>query len=132
MNGRNTTVKAKTGALPRPHSAYNIFFILERTRLAEDSAGEGLPATSPHITKITSPVLEFSGYDMLRLPILPPRFRDLQSLPLNWFVPGRNVKRKHVATNGSEWYKHQGVESLYVFLLIPSSHSPHLTLNSKQ
>ena len=104
MNGRNTPVKANKGALPRAHSAYNIFFILERTRLAEDYSGEGSPpATSPHIAKIASPVLEFAGYDMLRLPILPPRFRDLQTLPLNWFVPGRNAKRKHVATNGSEW-----------------------------
>ena len=103
MNGRNTTVKTKTGALPRPHSAYNIFFILERTRLAEDYSGGGSPAASPHIAKIASPDLEFAGYDRLRLPILPPCFRDLQSLPLNWFVPGRNAKRKHVATNGSEW-----------------------------
>ena len=96
MNGYTTT----NLVIARPHNAYNIFFILERAKLIQDCINNGkcLNENESFIQQIIcSP--DFRGYDHLILPELPPQYHDLQ-LPADWYVPGRNAKRKHKATHG--------------------------------
>ena len=82
--------------LARPYNVYNIFFILERARIIQQFCAQDAP-----IQLSSSPSINFFGYELLSLPDLPPRYCDL-ILPPDWFVPGKNAKRKHVATNGRE------------------------------
>lgn len=92
---------AKLKHLARPYNVYNIFFILERARLIQQ-ASVCVQAANIFTPAIQSPPSsDCSGYELLYLPELPPRYHDLQ-LPPNWYVPGKNAKRKHVATNGRE------------------------------
>jgi len=83
--------------LARPCNVYNIFFILERARIIQQfCSGKDAPAI-----QLSPSSINFFGYEQLSLPDLPPRYCDL-ILPPDWFVPGKNAKRKHVATNGRE------------------------------
>ncbi len=84
--------------LARPHNAYNIFFILERAKLIQECVQEGYIEKAHSIHQVSS---DLRGYNQLVLPDLPPRYQDLQ-LPPDWYVPGRNAKRKHKATHGCE------------------------------
>ncbi len=83
--------------LSRPCNVYNIFFILERARIIQQFCAQDAPA----IQSSSSSSINYFGYELLSLPDLPPRYCDL-ILPPDWFVPGKNAKRKHVATNGRE------------------------------
>ena len=79
------------------HNAYNIYLIVERSRLIHEMEGSsGTAAVQNH-------QYDLAGYDLLPLPDLPPRFQKLQ-LPLGWFVPGKNSKRKHTKTHGCELF----------------------------
>jgi hypothetical protein len=93
-------IVVKPQGLTRPYNVYNIFFILERARLLEEVCAQGSNAKSRQPS--SSPV-DFSEYDLLCLPVLPPRYQFLE-LPPDWYVPGKNAKRKHVATNGREFH----------------------------
>ena len=84
----------------QPHNAYNIYFMLERYQLIHEMEGLcGIAAVQNH-QQIS---YDLAGYDFLPLPDLPPRFQKLQ-LPLGWFVPGKNSKRKHTKTHGCELF----------------------------
>jgi hypothetical protein len=41
---------------------------------------------------------DLDGYESLSLPNLPPRYQHLH-LPMGWFVPGKNSKRKQTKSN---------------------------------
>jgi hypothetical protein len=99
MNTMENRIVVKPQSLARPYNVYNIFFILERARLIEEVCTQGSNVKSRQPS--SSPV-DFFGYDLLCLPDLPPRYRFLD-LPPDWYVPGKNAKRKHVATNGREF-----------------------------
>ena len=86
----NIIVTLANRRLAQPHNAYNIYFMLERYKLIHDM--EGSCGTAAY---------DLNGYDLLTLPDLPPGFQNLQ-LPLGWFVPGKNSKRKHKKTHGCE------------------------------
>jgi hypothetical protein len=90
----------KQQSLARPYNVYNIFFILERARLIQACDQVAKYKTAP-AKQLPSSSVDFSGYDLLYLPDLPPRYHDLL-LPPDWYVPGKNAKRKHVATHGRE------------------------------
>ena len=94
MNGSATRRKV----IARPHNAYNIFFILERARLIHDCVEGGSIEKARAIHLSSS---DLRGYDQLVLPDLPQRYQDLE-LPPDWYVPGRNAKRKHEKTHGCE------------------------------
>jgi hypothetical protein len=88
----DTKVTLANRRLAQPHNAYNIYFMLERYKLIHDM--EGSCGTAAY---------DLNGYDLLTLPDLPPGFQNLQ-LPLGWFVPGKNSKRKHNKTHGRELF----------------------------
>ena len=90
----------KQQSLARPYNVYNIFFILERARLVRACEHAANGKTAPAKQLPTSSV-DFSRYDLLCLPDLPPRYNGLV-LPPDWYVPGKNAKRNHVATHGRE------------------------------
>jgi hypothetical protein len=90
----------KQQSLARPYNVYNIFFILERARLVQACEQAAMYKAAP-AKHMPSSSADFTGYDLLCLPDLPPRYHDLL-LPPDWFVPGKNAKRKHVATHGRE------------------------------
>jgi len=96
----NTKVPLVNRRLVQPHNAYNIYFILERHKLIEEMEGLCGTAAVQHHRQIS---YNLTGYDFLTLPDLPPRFQNLQ-LPLGWFVPGKNSKRKHRKTHGCEYF----------------------------
>jgi hypothetical protein len=84
----------------QPHNAYNIFFMLERYLLVQETGRlSGIEAADQN----QQPSYDLAGYKCINLPDLPPRFCSL-ILPRGWFVPGKNVKRKrkHVKTHGGE------------------------------
>ena len=96
----NIKVTLANRRLAQPHNAYNIYFILERYKLIyemEWSCGTGAVQHHPQIS------YDLAGYDFLTLPDLPPPYQNLQ-LPLGWFVPGKNSKRKHRKTHGCELF----------------------------
>ncbi len=90
--------------LAQPLNAYNIYYVLERQRLIDEIK---LRMWDPDAVKeelyglFSLYDLSGSGYDCLSLPDFPPRFINLQ-MPLGWYVPGRNSKRKHVRSHGCE------------------------------
>ena len=84
----------------RPYNVYNLFFILERARLIQACIEDVSSGTAAAIQQ-SSTSYHVAGYDHLCLPELPPRYHGLQ-LPSDWCVPGKNARRKHVATNGRE------------------------------
>jgi hypothetical protein len=74
-----------------PHNAYNVFFKLERFRIVDmmmDASSSESESNEQHKS------YDLDGYESLVLPDLPPRYQHLQ-LPMGWFVPGKNSKRKH-------------------------------------
>jgi len=76
-----------------PHNAYNVFFTLERLRI--DAFDKMMDASSSESeTNQLQKSYDLDGYESLVLPDLPPRYQHMQ-LPLGWFVPGKNSKRKH-------------------------------------
>jgi hypothetical protein len=75
-----------------PHNAYNVFFTLERLRIVDMMMDAS--SSSESETDQLHKSYDLDGYESLVLPDLPPRYQHLQ-LPLGWFVPGRNSKRKH-------------------------------------
>ena len=88
--------------LVQPLNAYNIYFMLERHKLVDEMEGLCGTAAVQHHRQIS---YDLAGYDFLTLPLpdLPPRYQNLQ-LPLGWFVPGKNSKRKHRKTHGCEYF----------------------------
>lgn len=85
--------------LSQPHNAYNVFFTLERLRLIDKKTA--VDATSGKVVQTPSQSFDLNGYESLALPDLPPRYQHLQ-LPIGWFVPGKNSKRKHTKSNECE------------------------------
>ena len=76
---------------PQPSNVYNVFFTLERFRLIDTMAdASSTKSEANHLQKS----YDLDGYESLALPDLPPRYQHLQ-LPMGWFVPGKNSKRKH-------------------------------------
>lgn len=94
----------KQQGLARPYNVYNIFFILERALISQAHSVHQNPHGETPTHQQLSSSIDFCGYDGLCLPDFPPRYTGLL-LPLDWYVPGKNAKRKHVATNGSEFNK---------------------------
>jgi hypothetical protein len=94
----NMKVTLANKRLAQPHNAYNIYFMLERYMLIHEMEGLGRTAAAEHHQQIS---YDLGGYDLLTLPDLPPQFQNLQ-LPVGWFVPGKNSKRKHTKTHGCE------------------------------
>ena len=84
----------------RPYNVYNIFFILERARLIQTCAEVTAVGKTPEIDQSTSSC-DVAGFDLLCLPDLPPRYHGVH-LPPDWYVPGKNAKRKHVSKHGCE------------------------------
>ena len=89
--------------LSQPHHAYNVFFTLERLRLIDKKttvdATSGKVVQTPSQQQIS---YDLDGYESLALPDLPPRYQHLQ-LPMGWFVPGKNSKRKHTKSKEREF-----------------------------
>lgn len=89
--------------LSQPHHAYNVFFTLERLRLIDKKttvdATSGKVVQTPSQQQIS---YDLDGYESLALPDLPPRYQHLQ-LPMGWFVPGKNSKRKHSKSKEREF-----------------------------
>jgi hypothetical protein len=74
-----------------PHNAYNVFFKLERFMIVDmmmDASSSESESNEQHKS------YDLDGYESLVLPDLPPRYQHMQ-LPMGWFVPGKNSKRKH-------------------------------------
>lgn len=91
---------------------YNIFFILERAKLAkeyEQKAKKGgktrAVAAALRKKQLASSAAapgDLGGFDLVHLlPEFPPRYHDLK-MPPDWYVPMGKANRKHVATNGCE------------------------------
>ena len=97
MKASKPTTAKKT--LARPHNCYNIFFLLERERLLQSR-----PDYNPiQAAAALSPVPEdVAGYGYLELPDLPTRYKGLVMQPA-WYVPGRNINRKHVKSHGCKF-----------------------------
>ena len=86
---------------PQPSNAYNVFFTLERFRLIDTMANA---SSSESETNQQQKSYDLDGYESLALPDIPPRYQHLQ-LPMGWFVPGKNSKRKHTKSkNNCELY----------------------------
>ncbi len=86
---------------PQPSNAYNVFFTLERFRLIDTMANA---SSSESETNQQQKSYDLDGYESLALPDIPPRYQHLQ-LPMGWFVPGKNSKRKHTKSeNDCELY----------------------------
>ncbi|KAL3760224.1 hypothetical protein ACHAWU_001734 [Discostella pseudostelligera] len=94
----------------RPYNVYNIFFILERAKLAkeyEQKAKKGgktrAVAAALRKKQLASSAAapgDLGGFDLVHLlPEFPPRYHDLK-MPPDWYVPMGKANRKHVATNG--------------------------------
>ncbi len=96
----------KQQSLARPYNVYNIFFILERARIVQAAIEHATNGATTPAKQLQSSSADFSGYDLLCLPDLPPRYHDL-ILPPDWYVSGKNAKRKHVATHGRELLKNR-------------------------
>jgi hypothetical protein len=79
-----------------PHNAYNVFFTLERLRIVDMMMDA---SSSESETNQLQKSYDLDGYESLVLPDLPQRYHHLQ-LPLGWFVPGKNSKRKHTKNRG--------------------------------
>jgi hypothetical protein len=108
----NIKVTLANRRLAQPHNAYNIYFMLERYKMIHEMEGLCGTAAVQHHHQIS---YDLSGYDLLTLPDLPPRFQNLQ-LPLGWFVPGKNSKRKHIKTRGCELFDIDAAFSARSFL----------------
>jgi hypothetical protein len=78
-----------------PHNAYNVFFTLERMRIV-DTMMDASSGESESNKQQKS--YDLAGYESLVFPDLPPRYQHLQ-LPMGWFVPGKNSKRKHTKSH---------------------------------
>ena len=86
---------------PQPSNVYNVFFTLERFRLIDTMADA---SSSESETNQQQKSYDLDGYESLALPDIPPRYQHLQ-LPIGWFVPGKNSKRKHTKSeNDCELY----------------------------
>jgi hypothetical protein len=87
---------------PQPSNVYNVFFTLERFRLIDSMADDVSSSESEANQQQKS--YDLDGYESLALPDIPPRYQHLQ-LPIGWFVPGKNSKRKHTKSeNDCELY----------------------------
>ena len=85
----------------QPSNVYNVFFTLERLRLIDAMANA---SSSESEANQLQKSYDLDGYESLALPDLPPRYQHLQ-LPMGWFVPGKNSKRKHTKSkNNCELY----------------------------
>jgi hypothetical protein len=78
-----------------PHNAYNVFFTLERRRIVDMMMDA---SSSESESNKQQKSYNLDGYESLVLPDLPPRYQHLQ-LPMGWFVPGKNSKRKHTKSH---------------------------------
>ena len=86
---------------PQPSNVYNVFHTLERFRLIDTMADAS--STKSEASQLQKSY-DLDGYESLALPDLPPRYQHLQ-LPMGWFVPGKNSKRKHTKSeNNCELY----------------------------
>ena len=86
---------------PQPSNVYNVFFTLERFRLIDTMADASCTKSEANQLQKS---YDLDGYESLALPDLPPRYQHLQ-LPMGWFVPGKNSKRKHTKSeNDCELY----------------------------
>ena len=97
----------------RPYNVYNIFFILERAKIAQ--AHEQQKKKGGKTRTVAAAIREkqlasasssapgdLGGFDLVHLlPEFPPRYHDLK-MPPDWYVPMGKANRKHVATNGCE------------------------------
>ena len=122
MQSSNKILQKKAKSkFPKPYNNYNLFFILERTRLIE-AKQSGATAISdktirPSLHSTPTPP---SAYEFIEIPPLPPRYEHLKScLAENWYDPHRNklVKRKHSKSHGGEYYS-KGIDILYTALFI--------------
>jgi len=86
----NMKVTLTNKHLPQPPNTYSIYFMLERYQLIHKMEGLCGIADVQNHQRIS---YDLAGYDILSLPDLPTRFQNLE-LPLGWFVPGKNSKRK--------------------------------------
>ena len=92
-----TSMPANERRRPRPHNVYNVFFLLERLRLIDTTTDA---SSSESETNQLQKSYDLNGYESLTLPDLPPRYQHLH-LPMGWFVPGKNSKRKHTKSNSA-------------------------------
>jgi hypothetical protein len=74
---------------------YNVFFLLERLRLIDMTADASSGKVENNEVQKS---YDLDGYESLSLPDLPQRYQHLY-LPMGWFVPGKNSKRKHTKSN---------------------------------
>lgn len=83
----------------KPYNCYNIYFILERERFLQSNSDYKRKTTPPRSNFIT-------GYELLDMPDLPPRFENLD-LPYDWYMPGKRkaVKRDRTKSHGLASFK---------------------------
>ncbi|EJK62186.1 hypothetical protein THAOC_17213 [Thalassiosira oceanica] len=113
---KKTPLKSREDAFDptknRPLNRFNLFFILERERLLMQMNDQGdNPAEKATEKASELPPGIATGYEGLKMPELPPRFKDL-TLPDDWFVPGKRklVKRRHRKSHGVMGFKKMAQE----------------------
>jgi hypothetical protein len=100
LSMKSSMLPANGRRRPQPSNVYNVFFTLERFRLIDTMAGSSTKSEASQLQKS----YDLDGYESLALPDLPPRYQHLQ-LPMGWFIPGKNSKRKHTKSeNDCELY----------------------------
>ena len=118
MKSQNKTKTNTTMKPAKAYSCYNIFFILERALLIDSKQNVASadnvassrrtssvsPSTFPSTNTAAAPL---TGYESIAeiLPPLPPRYQHLKNtLPANWYDPGRKsyTKRKHTKSHGGK------------------------------
>jgi len=92
-----TKMPANERRRPQPHNVYNVFFLLERMRLIDTLTDA---SSSESETNKLQKSYDLDGYESLTFPDLPPRYQHLH-LPMGWFVPGKNSKRKHTKSSSA-------------------------------
>jgi len=83
----------------RPYNLYNIYYILERERFLQSNSNYKRKTFPPPSNFIT-------GYELLDIPGLPPRYNNLH-LPYDWYMPGKRKakKRDHRKSHGLVSFK---------------------------
>ena len=97
MNKNDVALSDTRRKRNQSHNVYNIFFMLERQLLVQETERlSGIAAADKN-------QYDLGGYDLLSLSDLPPRFRNLH-LPQGRYVPGKSCKRKrkHAKAHGGE------------------------------
>ena len=92
-----TSMPANERRRRQPHNVYNVFFLLERMRLIDTLTDASLSESE---TNQVQKSYDLDGYESLTFPDLPPRYQHLH-LPMGWFVPGKNSKRKHTKSSSA-------------------------------